>query len=268
MKKCNLLLNFVGFTLITIPLFLSTSSCSIVEHGYFRELDFNGVKPKSVVDLKIPNFSIEKILNGTKKYHNGNYALIFGCEAIKYSNLFFTGPSSGKYHDYFDSTQFSNGVLSKNFDELKNYHSQVDFGILCVFDFIKEENVKNLPTTNNYHGDRGVPYSQVWTSEDEEFVNKEPIKSLHPNWKDIVKKDKFIREDSSAINMRSVIEHIKTLFSSDIFKLSNSSSADEANFPYAMVWKDGIPQKSYFSTYKNYDDLVNKLIINLWLEKK
>lgn len=254
-----------GVALATLTLY--STSCAHVAKDNYKEFDFSVANaPSNFNQLKSASANMTSIINGNKKYHNGNYILIIGSEANKNSNKFFAGGSASGYVNYTDNNEFSKGVLIQNFNDLKAHQKEVDFGILCTIDTVRYHDIKDLPETLS-HPREYVPYYEKWTADDVNYVKKEPTKSAHPKWEKIIKEGEYIRNDKSAKKMRALISYLKTLFTDEIFKLKNESD-DNSNLPFALVYKKGVPQKDYIkglSTSDPYKD-INNIIQNVWMK--
>ncbi len=232
---------------ITIPLTLT--SCAPVYKSSWKEIDLSNVdNDKTLGDLKNSSTSLEKLLNGNKKIHDGNYIIFFGSNTVSSSNLFFTGvdnnivdPDPSDYS--LTNSQFWQCLTAAS----AIYNGGVDFGIYLYMDYEDNSSYNSLP----YKPNSTISYDTTWTADDVSAY--EALPGVDDDQTDVVEGE-YIRQDKSAKKMRSLISFCSTLFGSDYF------ASDSSSLPYCLIWKDGVPQVDTFKQVTNASDFYNDFL--------
>lgn len=226
------------------PLFLS--SCSQSSVNVLREFDLNSAssnRVKTINDVKPSSTSVYDLIKGGKKIHHGNYIILLASQMSKETNkwLSSSGDSDLSYFDYFNTERSSvfNPEIITALDKAAIKYNQgngLDFGIYLMMDVEPSSIYEQWPTSplRNYY-----PFDYKWTDADITDIGK-----MGDDYKEQYKNsvNKYARTDDYAVQMRDFVDYMNTLFTSSKFGVKDASG-----LPYAMVWKDGIPQtKDHF----------------------
>ncbi len=257
-----------------MPIATTLSSCAPSTDYYLKYLDFDKISSDSNKnwtwnDMSSPNVSLKKLLYGTKKFHNGNYAIMLGTPTVtngftsdSYNWLFgsYAVSSYDISNDYINSSSplMNAWQYSKSSDKMTKISNGV--GFVSLMDLWKGGNDKPVIS----------PYAK-WTEEQYDYYHKYHKDEKVPYGLSC-KKNEWIRNDDGAKLFRYYVTQISTLFPDfDSKFLTDLSSSDKwgiivdsstscvSNAPYFIFWKDGKPVGAKTISSNNIDDMNNYL---------
>ncbi len=279
MKKIFKILPLLLTGAVAFPVATTLSSCAPSTEYYIKYLDFDKIdhdKPTDLWtwnDMSSPNVSLKKLLYGTKKFHDGNYAILLGTPTANSSDK-----KTSKTFDFIFSNAHTSTYDIDDFNLNNSYLYQAWFSTKTQIEsfaggigFVTLMDLWN----DSSDGPRSVisPFAK-WTEAQDDFFNRDHT-DLHPEHNMKVKKDTWIRNDEGAKLFRNYVNEITTLFPDFETKfLSDSSSSDTwdaipgesastscvDNAPYIIFWKDGKPQAAKTINTSSVEDLEKQIL--------
>lgn len=252
---CKLLGIGLGLIGVIAPMSIILTSCFNPDLNNFYEINFNKDIPTSLKQMKKSTASLEKLISGTKSYHNGNYVIILASNVSKESNTWFT-KNALTVQNYNEDNVFAGAYISAMQAAQSNFKQGQNFGVYLYFDNETQNDANKNPMGN----EEFKAYNYKWTDSDVSAYKAQPG---HEDDNKTIVKDKYARNDASAKGMRSLTDNLTTLFG------KNFSYSSPSSLPYLMAWKDGIPQtkddkdkslEACWKTLKTDSDFIN--IIN------
>ncbi|MBP5256933.1 MAG: hypothetical protein J6Y96_01105 [Mycoplasma sp.] len=267
MKRFHKLQLLLCSAISIAPVVMSTS-CTPSYRDSIHEVKFNkndeNPVSKSLGECSTLKKSLQDLICGTKKFHSGNYMLIFGSECSQSSNKFFSGePLVKKTHDdYFRPDAFVNSIFYNSVKKPQFYNASVDFGLVLYIDIESEKTAnKDLlrPNSATYR-----KFDEKWSGDD---VKEAEDREINTKKKEVIVEGEYKRKDKSAVTMRKLLDYLTKMFTPEVFSCKSSE-----DLPYCLVWKDGIPSKDNSKKISGDNSLSIEEyfdnVLNFWIEKE